>query len=115
LGTFIALKHHTRSNPHDFHHLRLVFNVAATNSRSRIALISVDTILRGSLFSKLDQMFPNVVSVLLTADDSNRLLSESKAEVMVETFDDTELPNSYSEARIYEMLDKLLTNSQETI
>jgi len=109
------LQDHTRSNPHDTHHFRLMFNVAATNSRSRIALISVDSIRKGSLFSKLDQKFPYSDTVLLTAEDTSRLLSESTAEVMVETFDDTEVPNPSSEARIYEMLNKLLIDSQETI
>ena len=46
---------------------------------------------------------------------TNRLLSESTAKVMVETFDDTEVPNPSSEARIYEMLDQLLIDSREII
>ena len=109
------LQDHTRSNPQDSHHFRLMFNVAATNSRSRIALISVHSIRKGSLFGKLEQKFPNADSVLLTAEDANRLLSESTAKVKVDIFDDTEVPNPSSEARIYEMLDQLLIDSRETI
>ena len=109
------LQDHTRSNPQDSHHFRLMFNVAATNSRSRIALISVHSIRKGSLFGKLEQKFPNADSVLLTAEDANRLLSESTAKVKVDIFDDTEVPNPSSEARIYEMLDQLLIDSREII
>jgi hypothetical protein len=92
-----------------------MFNVATTTSRSRIARIKVDSIRKGLQFSTLDQKFPNADSVLLTADDTNLLLSESMAEVMVETFGDTEVPNPSSEARIYEILEKVLRDSQVTI
>jgi hypothetical protein len=92
-----------------------MFNVATTTSRSRIARIKVDSIRKGLQFSTLDQKFPNADSVLLTADDTNRSLSESMAEVMVENFDDTEVPSPSSEARIYEILEKMLIDSQETI
>jgi len=37
------------------------------------------------------------------------------AEVMVETFDDNEVPNPSSEALIYELLEKMLIDSQATI
>ena len=62
----------------------------------------------------MDQKFPKTNSVLLTTDDTNQLL-ESMAEVMVETFDDNEVPNPSSEALIYELLEKMLIDSQATI
>ena len=63
----------------------------------------------------MDQKFPKTNSVLLTTDDTNQLLFESMAEVMVETFDDNEVPNPSSEALIYELLEKMLIDSQATI
>ena len=59
----------------------------------------------------MDQKFPKTNSVLLTTDDTNQLLFE----VMVETFDDNEVPNPSSEALIYELLEKMLIDSQATI
>ena len=100
------VRHGARSIPRDFYHLRLIFNVAA---RSRIAQISIDSIRQGWLFSKLEQKFPNSDSVLLTEDDTRQLLHESMAEVMVENFDDTEVPKPSSGARIYDMLEEMLT------
>ena len=105
-------KKRARSNPQDFDHLGLAFNAA---TRTRIAKISIDSIRQGSLFSKLDQKFPNADSVLLTADNTNRLLSESTTRAIVQIFDDSEKPNPSSEARIYDILEEMLLDSKETI
>jgi hypothetical protein len=101
-----------RSNPYFFQHFKLMFKIAA---RSRIAQISVDSIRKGSLFGKFEQKFPNADSVLLTEDDTKRFVRESTTEVMFEMFDYTEMPNSSSKAQVYEILEKMLIDSQVTI
>ena len=54
-----------------------------------------------------------VESVLLTADDTKRLLSESACSVIAETFDDNEVPTESS--LLYGMLEKLIISARETI
>jgi hypothetical protein len=101
-----------RSDPQFFSDFLLKFNVAAARSGSRIALIRVDSIRKGSLYSQLDQKFPLADSILLTAEDTKRLLSESTTMIMVETFDDNEVPSASSEARIFELVEKLMIETQ---
>ena len=54
-----------------------------------------------------------VESVLLTADDTKRLLSESACSVIAKTFDDNEVPTESSV--LYGMLEKLIISARETI
>lgn len=101
--------------PNRFDFFRLEFNVDAVSSMSRIAVIEVNSIRQGSLFSKLDQQFPQADSVLLTAKDTDRLLSESTSTIIASTFDDSEVPNPKAEEKIYSILQRLLKDSDEQI
>ncbi len=100
-----------RQRPSNFS-LKLSFSLSSQKSNRRETIIHMANIVSGSLFTQLNQKFPMADSVLLTSDDTKRLLSESACNVLAETFDDNEVP---TESALYGMLDKLIVSARETI
>jgi hypothetical protein len=53
--------------------------------------------------------------VFLTASDEKRMLTETVTNIRLDTFDETEVGSSNSEAQIYNMLKEMLISSKVTI
>lgn len=105
-----------QNNPQQFDHFKLLCSLSSQTSQRAEVTIRIENIVNGDLMSKLHQRFPNSPTVLLTAEDEKRLLSESVTNVMVDTiFDDLSVVTPDSEKSVYNMLKNLLVSSTVTI
>ena len=98
--------------PDQFANLRLSFSLSSQKSNRRETVIRIDSIVSGFMFTRLQQKYPEADSVLLTAEDTKQLLSESATNVLADTFDDNEIA---SESALYGILEKLIVSAKETI
>lgn len=89
--------------------------MSAHSSERQETTIKIRNIVDGELVSQLIQKFPEASEVLLTAEDEQRVLSESTTNVIVESFDDSAVVNPNSRKEIYEILKSLLVTSSTTI
>jgi hypothetical protein len=101
-----------KQRPGQFANLRLSFSLSSQKSNRRETVIRIDSIVSGSMFTRLQQKHPEADSVLLTAEDTKQLLSESATNVLADTFDDNEIA---SESALYGILEKLIVSAKETI
>jgi len=71
----------------------------------------------GEMAAKLDQRYtnPDTPNALLTAEDEKRLLTESSTNVLIGSFDDSDVVSPTTEAQIYNMLKDMLVSSREII
>ncbi len=91
-------------------------SVTARESRQRDVKIKIENITSGKLCAELDQKFPNAKQVLLTAQDTKTILSESVNNVLVDSFSDMkEVPDPAAKNRIYSTLQTMLVSAQEKI
>jgi len=90
---------------------------ASRESRQKKVKISIDNITKGELCAKLILRFPNNADqVLLTAEDTKTLLSESVNEVLIDSFTDkTEVADPAAKNQIYSTLQSMLVSAQEKI
>ena len=112
-----SLAQQMRHNADQFSHFRLLFSLSSERAQTRQTLMRVKNVVKGQMASTLLQRLPSAESVLLTANDEKRLLTESATNIIIDTFDDTDdviSPNS--EAQIYQLLrDNLLAPSRTII
>ena len=104
-----------QTNPDQFDNFELKFSLSTQKSERREAFIQIENVLNGKLMSKLDQKFPDQDSALLTAADELKLKAETTTNIIVETFDDSEISSSESEQLIYRQLESLIDSSRVTI
>ncbi|XP_057374181.1 uncharacterized protein LOC130695083 [Daphnia carinata] len=109
------LEKNMRVNPYQFSHLKLLFSLDSQTTQRRETVIRVESILSGEMMSTLNQRYPNKPDALLTAQDEKRLLTESATNVIVDSFDDSEVITSTSETQIYSMLKDMLISARTTI
>ena len=69
----------------------------------------------GEMAAKLDQRYSNKPDALLTAKDEKRLLTESSTNVLIDSFDDSDVVSPSTEAQIYNMLQDMLVTSRSVI
>ena len=69
----------------------------------------------GEMAAKLDQRYSNKPDALLTAKDEKRLLTESSTNVLIDSFDDSDVVSPTTEAQIYNMLKDMLVSSRSVI
>lgn len=98
--------------PWQLNHLRLGFGLSSRKSESHEAIIHAADIVSGALFTRIRRVFPLADSVLLTAADTQQLLSEAVANVIAENFDIDEVPLQSS---LYGILEQLLCLGRETL
>jgi len=113
-----SLAQQMRHNADQFSHFRLLFSLSSERAQqTRQTLMRVKTVVKGQMASTRLLRLPSAESVLLTANDEKRLLTESATNIIIDTFDDTDdviSPNS--EAQIYQLLrDNLLAPSRTII
>ncbi|XP_057371790.1 uncharacterized protein LOC130692722 [Daphnia carinata] len=104
-----------RVNPYQFSHFKLLFSLDSQTTQRRETVIRVESILSGEMMSTLHQRYPGKPDALLTAQDEKRLLTESATNVIVDSFDDSEVITSTSETQIYSMLKDMLISARTTI
>ncbi len=102
--------------PHQFEHLKLLFSLESQTSQTRETVIRIENIVSGQLVSQLMQRYnPADSDPLLTANDEKRLLIETMTNIIMETFDDSDVISPTSESQMYNMLKELLVSSRVTI
>jgi hypothetical protein len=105
-----------RNNPQQFHHLKLQFSLAAQTSKTKETVIRIENVMSGQLVSDLLQRFDQEnKEIWLTSKDEKRILKETATNVLVESFDNTDVVSSDSESQINNMLKNLLFSSTKII
>ena len=105
-----------RSRPDQFDHFQLLFSLSAQTSQIRETFIRVDSVVSGDMVSSLlHQRFEN--QVYLTAEDEKKLFQDKKlaTNVIVETFEDSDVISPKTELQIYNILKDLLVTSRTII
>ena len=105
-----------RSKPEQFDHFKLLFSLSSQTSQTKQTVIRIETITSGQMVSDLLQKYGSETNeVFLTASDEKRMLTETVTNIRLDTFDETEVGSSNSEAQIYNMLKEMLISSKVTI
>jgi hypothetical protein len=104
-----------RPNPEQFDHLKLLFSLSSQTSQTKETTIRIDNVVSGQMVSNLLQRFGQKDEILLTTYDEKRLLTETTTNILVETFDDSDVVSPNSESQIYNMLRNLLFSNNKTV
>jgi hypothetical protein len=100
-----------KQRPDQFENFHLSFMLSSQKTKQRKTNIHIDSIVSGSMFTRLQQKYPEADSVLLTADDKKKLLSETRTKVLADTVHDNEIASS--ESALYGILERLIFSAQE--
>jgi hypothetical protein len=109
------LANEMRSNPEQFDHLKLRYSLISQASQTKQMTISIDSVTSGSMVSKLLQKFGDKNEIFLTANDEKKMLTETAANIRMETFDDTEIGSPETETQIVNILKDLLVTSRTIV
>ena len=104
-----------RSAPKHLDHFKLLFRLSSQTSQTKQATINIDSVTSGSMVSHLLQKFEDKNEIFLTANDEKKMLTESAANIRMETFDDSEIASPDTENQIVNILKDLLITSRTTI
>ena len=104
-----------RTRPEEFHHFKLLFSMSSQSTQTKQTVIRIQSVVNGNMVSKLLQKYQNEKEVLLTAQDEKQLLSETMTNVLIESFDDSDVISQSSETQIYKILQDMLVSSRTTI
>jgi hypothetical protein len=105
-----------RTKPKQFNDFKLLFSLSSQTSQTKQTVIRIDSIVSGQMMTQMLQKFnESTKEALLTASDEKKLLTESMTNVLVDTFDDSDVVSQTSESQIYNMLKSLLVSSRTTI
>jgi hypothetical protein len=105
-----------RSNPQQFDQFKLLFSLSSQSTQTRQTVIRIDNIVKGQMMTQLMQKFnESTKDALLTASDEKKLLTESTTNVLIDTFDDSDVVSQNSESHVYNMLESLLVSSRTII
>jgi hypothetical protein len=66
-----------RSDPPLFHHLKLLNSLSSQTSQTKQTTISIESVISGSMVSKLLQKFGDKNEIFLTANDEKKMLTET--------------------------------------
>jgi hypothetical protein len=104
-----------RSNPEQFDHLKLLYSLSSQTSQTKQAYITIDSITSGRLVLTLLKKFQMTNQIYLTANDEKKMLKETATNILMDTFDDSEVWSRNSEVQIFNILKGLLVTSRTTI
>jgi len=102
------------SNPKQFQ-FKMRFSLSSENSQTKETKISIDSIISGGMMNELDLKYKGKDVVLLTADGKNELMKESYENVIIQTFDDTQVPVQSSKYEIYKSIENMFEFSRTSI
>ena len=101
-----------RNNPQQFDHLKLQFSWSSQTSKTKETAIRIENVMSGQLVSDLLQRFDQKnKEIWLTSKDEKRILKETATcatNVLVESFDNTDVVSPDSESQINNVLKNLL-------
>jgi hypothetical protein len=109
------LANEMRSEPEQFHQLKLLYSLSSQTSQIKQTTISIDSVTSGQLVSTLLQKFKNKKEIFLTANDEKKMLAETATNIRMDTFDDSEVGSPDTESQISNILKDLLVTSRTTI
>ena len=109
------MENEMRSNPKQFHHLKLLYSLSSQTSQTKQTTISIESITSGQMVSNLLQKFGDKKEIFLSANDEKKMLTETATNIRMETFDDSEVGSPDTENQIYNILKDLLVTSRTTI
>ena len=105
-----------RNNPQQFDHLKLQFSWSSQTSKTKETAIRIENVMSGQLVSDLLQRFDQKnKEIWLTSKDEKRILKETATNVLVESFDNTDVVSPDSESQINNVLKNLLFSSTKII
>jgi len=104
-----------RTTPQQYSNLKLFFSQSAQKTQRRETVIRIENIMAGEMAARLEQRFSDKPNALLTAEDEKRLLTESSTNVLIDSFDDSDVVSPTTEAQIYNMLKDMLISSRMVI
>lgn len=110
-----ALAHTMRKTPVHFDHFKLLFSLASLTTETKQTTIRIENTLTGDMLTKLLQKFPSKKEVYLTAEDEKRLLTETKANIILESFDDSEVLTSSSQKSLEKWTRDLFFSSSNKV
>jgi hypothetical protein len=110
-----GLANEMRSNPKQFHQLKLLYSLSSQTSQTKQTTISIDSVTSGQLVSTLLQKFGDKKEIFLTAKDEKKMLTETATNIRMDTFDDSEVGSPDTEIQILNILKDLLVTSRTTI
>jgi hypothetical protein len=110
-----GLANEMRSNPEQFDHFKLLYSLSSQKSQTKQTTISIDSIISGQLVTTLLQKFGDEKEVFLTANDEKKMLMETATNILMDTFDDSEVVTPETELQIYNILKDVLVTSRTTI
>jgi hypothetical protein len=109
------LANEMRSEPEQFHQLKILYSLSSQTSQIKQTTISIDSVTSGQLVSTLLQKFGDKKEIFLTADDEKKMLTETATNIRMDTFDDSEVGSPDTEYQISNILKDLLVTSRTTI
>jgi hypothetical protein len=104
-----------RTNPEHLNHLKLLYSLSSQTSQTKQAYITIDSITSGRLVLTLLKKFQKTNQIYLTANDEKKMLKETATNILMDTFDDSEVWSRNSEVQIFNILKGLLVTSRTTI
>jgi hypothetical protein len=109
------LANEMRSEPEQFHQLKLLYSLSSQTSQTKQTTISIDSVTSGQMVSTLLQKFGDQKEIFLTANDEKKMLTETATNIRMDTFDDSEVGSTDTESQILNILKGLLVTSRTTI
>lgn len=111
------LAEHMRDKPADFAEFQLVFTLDSQKASTRMTSIRVETVASGELMTRLLQAPASTRGdiVYLTTNDAKRLVSEMASNILVDSFDDSEIVSPQSTNVIEEKVRQMLGVSWTTV
>ena len=105
-----------RTKPQQFNDFKLLFSLSSQTSQTKETVIRIDNIVSGQMMAQMLQQFnESTKEALLTSSDEKKLLTESMTNVLVDTFDDSDVVSQNSESQVYKILESLLVSSRTII
>jgi hypothetical protein len=109
------LANEMRTKPEQFDHFKLLYSLSSQNSQTKQTIISIDSVTSGTLVSTLLKKFRDKQAVYLTANDEKKMLTETATNILMDTFDDSEVGSPETESQILNILKGLLVTSGMTV
>ena len=102
------LAENMKTNPNQFSDFQLKFRLDSEKSQTKQTIIKLESLLSGRIASQLKQQMKGKEFAFLNAKDAQELLQESATNILIDTFDDSDIASSDSRLEIYKFLQKNL-------
>lgn len=105
-----------RSKPEQFNYLKFLFSWTCQTTETKDTVIRMENVISSQMVNKLQRRFnQDAKEVFLTANDEKRLLAETRTNVLMDTFKDSDIVSPHSGQVVYNSLNNLLFSSTAAI